>query len=181
MLTKWQIRSKILEKLGKQKEEVRNKKSKIIKQKLFKSSVFKKAKIVMFYLSCGGEVDTYQMIREALKQGKIIAVPVTNRKTNTMIPCRMRARTRLKKGIYAILEPVKKTRIPLEEIDLVLVPGLAFDRNGNRLGRGKGYYDRFLKSLPKDTPCIGLAFDFQILPSLPVKPHDFSVNRTIFA
>jgi 5-formyltetrahydrofolate cyclo-ligase len=61
------------------------------------------------------------------------------------------------------------------------VPGLAFDKKGNRLGRGKGCYDRFLKRLPKKIPTIGLAFDFQILPKIPAKTHDISVNKVIFA
>ncbi|MCX5706588.1 MAG: 5-formyltetrahydrofolate cyclo-ligase, partial [Candidatus Omnitrophica bacterium] len=60
-------------------------------------------------------------------------------------------------------------------------PGLAFDKKGNRLGRGKGYYDRFLKKIPKDTPSIGLAFDLQILPSVPTSSHDVSVSKVLFA
>lgn len=180
-LTKEQIRSRILSKLKTQKEDNRNRKSKIIKEKLFRTLVFKKAKIAMFYLPHGGEVDTREMIREAIEQGKIIAVPVCDRKTNTIIPCKIGLNTRLKKGLYGILEPAKKCYLPVKKIDLVVVPGIAFDKKGNRLGRGKGYYDRFLKSLPRGTPRIGLAFNFQILPCLPVKLHDFSVNKTIFA
>lgn len=181
MLTKSQIRSKILGKLKTQKEGTKDRKSKIIKEKLFRTEEFIKAKIVMFYLSHGGEVNTQEMIKEAIEQGKIVAVPVVNRKTNTIIPCRIRLNSRLSKGLYGILEPTKKCRLPLQKIDLVIVPGIAFDKGGSRLGRGKGCYDRFLESLPKTTPRIGLAFDFQVLPSLPVKPHDISVDKTIFA
>jgi len=180
-LTKEQIRSKILAKLKTQKEDNRNRKSKIIKEKLFRTLVFKKAKIVMFYFSYAREVDTREMIREAIEQGKVIAVPVCDRKTNTITPCKIGLNTRLKKGLYGILEPAKKCYVPVKKIDLVIVPGVAFDKKGNRLGRGKGYYDRFLKSLPQGTRRLGLAFNFQILPCLPVNPHDFSVNKTIFA
>jgi 5-formyltetrahydrofolate cyclo-ligase len=63
----------------------------------------------------------------------------------------------------------------------VIVPGIAFDRKGNHLGRGKGYYDRFLEKLLPQTPTIGLAFDFQILPSLPATKTDIAVDRVIFA
>lgn len=84
-------------------------------------------------------------------------------------------------GQYGILEPVKKCRVSPEKIGLVVVPGIAFDKKGNRLGRGKGYYDRFLELLPESVPRIGLAFDFQILPFLPVNPHDLSVDSTISA
>jgi 5-formyltetrahydrofolate cyclo-ligase len=65
------------------------------------------------------------------------------------------------------------------DLDLVIVPGIAFDKKGRRLGRGKGCYDRFLKALPKDTPTIGLAFDFQVLPEIPATAHDVGVKKFI--
>jgi len=181
MLTKREIRSKILRELKTQKEDRQEQKSKVIKERLFKTKLFKKAKIVMFYLSFDGEVNTQEMIKEAIKKGKVIAVPICERKRNTIAPCKIELRSRLKKGLYGILEPAEKCQLPLEKIDLVIVPGIAFDKKGNRLGRGKGYYDRFLKQLPRSTPRIGLAFDFQILPFLPVKPHDLCVDSIIFA
>lgn len=181
MLTKKQIRSKMLQELKRQEEKERDKKSKKILAKLFRLNEFKKAKRVMFYKSYGGEVNTEEMIRRSRKQGKIVAVPVCNKKTNTITPCRIGLDTRFKIGLYGILEPMDKRYIDVKKIDLVIVPGIAFDKKGNRLGRGKGYYDRFLKCLPKTTRRIGLAFDFQILPSLPTQPHDIRLNKTIFA
>jgi len=181
MLTKRQIRSKILFKLQSQKEEIRNRKSKVISKKLLRRAVYKKAKIVMFYLSKNREVNTQEMISAALAQGKVIAVPVVDRKTNMITPCKIGLGTRFTVGQYGILEPVKKCRIAPEKIGLVVVPGVAFDKKGSRLGRGKGYYDRFLASLPGSVPRIGLAFDFQILPYLPVYPHDLSVDSIISA
>ena len=68
-----------------------------------------------------------------------------------------------------------------KELDLVIVPGIAFDRHGRRLGRGKGYYDRFLRKIAKRTLTIGLAFDFQILPSIPATATDINVDHLIFA
>ena len=66
---------------------------------------------------------------------------------------------------------------PADELDLVVVPGLAFDKRNNRLGRGQGYYDRFLKTLPRGVPTIGLAFDFQIVDTIPQrKEHDVAVD-----
>ena len=134
----------------------------------------------MFYISFGGEVDTREMIKEAKKLGKLIAVPVSGLK-RTIRPCKWDGRQRLEKGRYGILEPMQKSFFGIKALDLVIVPGVAFDRRGNRLGRGKGYYDTFLSRLPKDTPSIGLAFDFQILPTLPTTPTDVSVRRVIFA
>ena len=177
-LTKRRIRSKILLRLNSQKEEGRDAKSKIIKNKLFRTLVFKKAKKLMFYVSFEGEVNTEGMIKGSQKLGKIIAVPVC--KKNRMIrPCLLEEKAKLVKGPYGTWEPASKTCLGLQDIDLVIVPGLAFDKRGNRLGRGKGYYDRFLKGLPNTTVSIGLAFDFQILPNIPTTKHDVAVKRVV--
>ena len=178
-MTKEQIRNRILLRLKTQKEEEREQKSKIIKEKLFKSSIFKKAKRVMFYISFDGEVNTREMIKEAQNLGKIVAVPVCKKK-KIMLPCVLGQRDKLKKGLYGIYQPAIEKLINLKDLDLVIVPGVAFDKQGNRLGRGKGYYDCLLNKIPK-APSIGLAFDFQILPHLPATDKDVSVNRAIFA
>lgn len=179
-LTKQQIRSKILARLKMQKEEYRERKSKKIKDELFRSLVFKRSKKIMFYISFGGEVETKGMISEAQNLGKIVAVPVCAR-DRTMKPCPLLDKAKLKKGNYGVLEPAIKKFMTTQGLDLVIVPGVAFDRGGNRLGRGRGYYDRFLGRLPKKALSIGLAFDFQILPSLPTTATDVHVNRVIFA
>jgi len=178
-LTKKQIRSKILLRLKIQKEEDRDRKSKIIKEKLFRTSVFKKAKTVMFYISFDGEVNTEEMIKEAYRLGKIVAVPVCRDNRVTIRPCILREKVKLKKGPYGICEPAVKKYIKLENLDLVIVPGIAFDKKGNRLGRGRGCYDYFLKRLNPRAVSIGLAFDFQILPSIPATTTDVNVSRVI--
>lgn len=180
-MTKQNIRSKILLKLKKHKEEDRSKKSSLIKEKLFKDPFFKKAKRVMFYIAFKGEVETKEMITEALKKGKIIAVPVCVKNRASLKPALLYRQARLKKGPYGVSEPVKSSYCALKDLDLVITPGLAFDRSGRRLGRGKGYYDRFLKQIPKDTPSIGLAFKMQILPRVPTTPSDVSVTKVLFA
>ena len=180
-LTKKQIRSKILARLKTQKEEDRNRKSKFIKDKLFRASVFKKAKTVMFYISFDGEVNTEEMIKEAHRLGKIVAVPVCKGNRITIRPCLLRNKAKVKKGPYGICEPAVKKYIKLEDLDLVIVPGIAFDKKGNRLGRGKGCYDYFLKRVAGDSASIGLAFDFQILPSLPATTTDVKIGKVIFA
>lgn len=180
-LTKQQIRSKILLKLKTQKEENREKKSNLIKEKLFRSKEFIKAKRVMFYVAFDGEVNTENMIKEAKKLGKIVAVPVCVRASTKIRPCLLSDGARLKRGPYGAWEPVIKKPVKLEDLDLVIVPGVAFDREGNRLGRGKGCYDALLKKLPHDIVSIGLAFDFQILPDIPATPMDANVGRILFA
>jgi len=179
-LTKKQIRSRILLSLKTQKEEDRDRKSKLIKRKLFRMRFFKKAKIVMFYVSFNGEVKTQDMIKEALKLGKIIAVPVCLKRC-IIKPSLLRIKDRLVKGIYGAPEPAIKRFINLNKLDLVIVPGVAFDKRGRRLGRGKGFYDRFLSKLSHKTTSVGLAFNLQILPLVPTTKRDVSVDRVIFA
>jgi 5-formyltetrahydrofolate cyclo-ligase len=180
-LTKEKIRSRILLQLKKQKEEERRRKIRVIKKKLLKEKSFRKAKKIMFYIALGGEVDTASMIREALKLGKIVALPVCQKNRAALRPCLLDDHRHLRRGPYGVLEPAARRYIDGRELDLVIAPGVAFDRKGNRLGRGKGYYDRFLESIPKDTPSIGLAFDLQVLPQIPTSAHDKRVKKLIFA
>jgi len=181
MLTKAQIRSKILKRLKTQKEEDRNRKSKLIQDKLLRNKVFKKAKTVMFYIAFGGEVNTEEMIREAIKLGKLICVPIFRKDKEIMQPAMFVDHTKLKKGPYGVWEPVSETLVDPEDLDLIVVPGLAFDKKGNRLGRGKGCYDRFLAALSDSTPSIGLAFDFQVLPLIPTTSNDVSIKKIVFS
>lgn len=179
-MTKAKIRTKILADFKNKKEEELSEKSRLVKNALFRNRLFKKAKTVMFYMSMVREVDTTEMIKEALRLGKRVVVPVCgeNRK---IVPCELTRRGALRCGPYGILEPARKTPVDLEELNLVIVPGVAFDKRGARLGRGKGYYDCFLARLPKGANFIGLAFDFQILPSVPTADHDVNVHKVIFA
>lgn len=180
-LTKQQIRSKIFLRLRKQKEEERRNRSSLITEKLLRTRVYKKARVLMCYIALKGEVDTQAMIRQAKNSGKIVTVPVCKKTRATLMPCILDDNAGLRKGPYGVVEPAVRQCVPLKDIDLVVVPGVAFDKKGNRLGRGRGFYDRFLKRLTPRTATIGLAFDFQILPSLPAVSHDARVNRVIFA
>lgn len=181
-LTKKRIRSKILFLLKKQDPKIRRLKSRKIKDKLFNLISFKRAKRVMFYISLDGEVDTQEMIKEAQKT-KLVYVPVLD-KERKIKPCFLPKSAKLKKGLYGVTEPVKKQYVSLNKLDFVVVPGIAFDSRGNRLGRGKGCYDEFLRRLKKANPSIpvvGIAFDFQILPTIPTGPYDTKVKKVLFA
>lgn len=178
--SKKQIRKEILEKLNNQASEEALEKSKAIKQKLFSLSEFKKSNFIMLYASRTEEVKTDQMIDEALEMGKRVALPLCT-SLKTIVPKEIKVRSAdLEEGAYGICEPKKcqKVRKP-EEIDLVIVPGVAFDKKNRRLGRGKGYYDKFLKDLPRNKLTIGLAFDFQIVEDLPEDSHDIPVSKVI--
>jgi 5-formyltetrahydrofolate cyclo-ligase len=180
-LTKRQLRNILLERLKKQTEQERKSKSKLIEKKLLEQEEFIKAERIMFYLAFDGEVNTESMINKSRELGKQIYVPLCDTKEKTLKPCVLMKDSALKKGPYQTLEPQTKIDLPLNKLDLVIVPALAFDKNGNRLGRGKGYYDRCLKKVSSHTRSIGLAFDFQILPTLPVEQNDVSVDKVLSA
>lgn len=178
--TKRQIRKEILRKLNIQAREKALKKSDIIKEKLFSLPEFKKSKFVMLYASKSNEVNTEGIIDEALKMGKRVALPrCTSQKG--IVPKEIRNRhTDLEKAIYGIRQPRKGQRnLEPRKINLIVVPGVAFDKKNRRLGRGKGYYDRFLKKLPRNKISVGLAFDFQIVKNLPEDSHDIPVSKVI--
>ncbi|MFA4843189.1 MAG: 5-formyltetrahydrofolate cyclo-ligase [Candidatus Omnitrophota bacterium] len=177
-LTKKRIRSKMLLKLKIQKEEGRNRKSRLIQKKLFRTIEFRKAKNIMFYVSFDGEVKTQGMIKEAIRLGKTIAVPVCT-KNRMLEACLLEVGAKLVRGPYGTWEPASQRCLNSKTIDLVVVPGLAFDKRGNRLGRGRGYYDRFLGKLKAKSASVGLAFDFQILPAVPATKKDVAVQRVI--
>jgi len=156
--------------------------SETIARRLFRLSEFKRAKTVMFYVSEGGEVHTHRMIREALRSGKRVLAPAMGEGKKILLPVAIRDFDReLSPGKWGILEPDPKKNSPvsLSEIDLVVIPGVAFDLRGNRLGRGEGYYDSFLKKVFPAVPRVALAFEWQLVKKVPVAPHDIPVDRII--
>lgn len=184
MDTKAVLRKKMKQKLNKQKQSERRKKSKTIQKKLFSQKEFLSARCVMLFVSRGtGEVDTGPIIKKALGMGKKVVLPVTVAREKKIKPVELEDfKKDLKKGVYGIYEPKDaphKRPVRLKEIDLVIVPGLAFDRKNNRLGHGQGYYDRFLRTLPRSTPKIGLGFRFQFLKNIPATGRDFSLTKVI--
>ncbi len=181
---KHKIRSHIKQKLNAHSELEKSRKSGIIKDKLFNEKAFKEANVVMFYVSLKDEVNTLSMIDEAITIGKRVCVPVIIKEEKRLIASEIKDRIAdLERQHFGIYQPkaghVKE--VPLEDIGLIVVPGIAFDRKNVRLGRGHGYYDRFLCALPEETKTIGLAFDFQLLEDLPKDSHDIPVWKTITA
>jgi 5-formyltetrahydrofolate cyclo-ligase len=181
--TKEELRKQIQVLLRNQKEEDRLRKSLLILDQLFAVPEFRNSKTMLFYSSFDGEVDTQEMIKQALLMGKTVALPMILKSEKQIIPLVADNLNSLEAGPYGIKQPrydVNNTLDP-RDLDICLVPGVAFDRAHHRLGRGAGYYDRFLAALPNDTPPIGLAFDFQVLERLPVEAHDIPLTRLLYA
>ena len=177
------LRKKFLNLLRSQKGEDRLTKSRAIAKKLFSTKEFQEAKTILFYASFDGEVETFNMMKQARKLGKRIALPKILENQRLFVPVLVEdLENDLVDGPYGIKQPNETLTdmVRLEDIDLVLVPGVAFDRHNNRLGRGAGYYDRFLSDLPSQIPTLGLAFDFQVIAILPhQREHDVAVSRVI--
>ena len=176
------IRKEFLELLRNQNQKDRLNKSRVIQKKLFETPEFCAAQTVMFYSSFDGEVETFEMMTQAAQLKKKVVLPIVMRDQKKLIPTVIEDLAKLKTGSYGIQEPEHDARalLDVEDLDLVIVPGVAFDKNNRRLGRGAGYYDRFLKDLPSDTPTFGLAFDFQVVDCLPYsQAHDIPVKRVI--
>ena len=175
------IRKRILKLLRNQKEEDRFKKNLVILRKFFTTKELKSAKTILFYVAFDGEVETLDMIKRAYAKGKKVAVPTILKDKKMIIPTLISNGEELELGPYGIKHPKHNPSswLKAEDLDLVVVPGVAFDKRRHRLGRGAGYYDRFLASLPKDVPTVGLAFDFQIVDVLPHQEHDIPVSRVI--
>ena len=143
---------------------------------LEKQTSWKGATRILFYAPLPGELDVWPLFEDAVRGGKEAYLPRFIGKQPAYAACVVRDLNRdLKSGQFGIREPVEICpEIPLNRLDFVLVPGIAVDLQGRRMGRGKGYYDRLLAEVRGKT--CGVAFDEQIVEDLPVEPHDIHVN-----
>ncbi len=143
--------------------------------------MFEHALTVMFYMPMPGEVDLTPLALNAFEQGKSVCVPKVDWNRHVMSPVEVNSfdDEDMHTDERGIRTPVTGRPVPIREIDLVIVPGLAFDTHGRRLGRGGGFYDRFLSTLRGRTTTVGLVFDQQIAAVVPVDPHDVSVDLVV--
>lgn len=133
--------------------------------------VYVAARCLFVYVSCGNEVGTHGLIRAALADGKRVCVPLCLEQ-GEMACCEIASLAGLSPGRRGILEPSgREGEVSPREIDLAVVPGVAFDEAGNRLGQGGGYYDRFLPQI-EHACCVGLCYRWQVMKRLPCEKHD---------
>lgn len=152
-------------------------KSGLIIGRLKELGEFREASTVMVYLSFGSEVRSDDLIRWGWEKGKRIVIPLCRPEGRGLTPCLLDDFAELEIGHYGIREPKAGNirSLPRGEIDAILVPAVAFDRLGYRVGYGGGYYDRFLLEVPRAVR-IGVAFCCQIVAEVPADPHDVPVN-----
>jgi 5-formyltetrahydrofolate cyclo-ligase len=149
---------------------------------LFDLPEYIKADTVMYFLSFGKEVQTLDMVPVTLGHGKRVVAPKTVHKERRLIISRiLDVETDLAPGLWGIPEPKPEKIRPVDppDLDFVVVPGVAFDEQGNRLGYGGGYYDRFFTQLRDNVPLVAVTFEMQILDSVPVAPWDRTVDLII--
>jgi len=153
-----------------------------VQQQLLDSECFARAETLALYSPINNEVATGQIFSVAKQQGKHIFYPQVN--GDRLDFFEVLAATDLLPGTFGIAEPSLGETAPVAELDLVVVPGVAFDLRGHRLGYGRGFYDRQLAGKPMSTTSVGLSFDSQLCELLPVDAHDqaldFIVTETRF-
>ncbi|MDH4164158.1 MAG: 5-formyltetrahydrofolate cyclo-ligase [Nitrospirota bacterium] len=170
------IRKKVLDERFALTPEERRARSRAIEQRLFSLPEFEAAAVVLFFASFQSEVETHFMIRRALAEGKRVVLPKVKGKELVLLEIANFDKDMLP-GAWGIPEPERGTPVPLADIGLIVVPGAVFDEQGNRVGYGAGYYDRLLPAY--SGPTVALAFELQVLPSVPVDDHDIPVKRIV--
>lgn len=180
--TKSKIRKDMITALESLSEDEIALKTRKIENRLFDFANFIEANITMLYVSCPGEVSTRNIIKYCLDYKKIIVLPAFD-------PQKFRIRLfkidniekDLKPGSREMLEPdtARCKPVPVECLDIAIIPGIAFDEKGGRVGSGEGYYDRFIPKLPITTRKVSIAFEDQIIPQAPMESHDKHVDIII--
>ncbi len=173
------LRREILAKRGAMTKAEVDSKSESIHKQLFMVKYFQEASTIMAYVDFRNEVTTEAIITQALALGKRVCIPVCSKEGCLITPSEVRHFPQdLQCGTWGILEPKPDCMRPVDpsEIDLVLVPGVAFDYRGNRLGYGAGYYDRFLQKTNPQAIFIALAFQLQVVDNAFPAPHDIPLH-----
>lgn len=143
---------------------------------LLNDADLQRGKTIVAYYSLPDEVDTRMLIHTLVQQGKTVLLPTVV--GDDIVLRHYEGSHSLRIGQYGISEPQGKVFCDYDNIDVVIVPGIAFDSDGHRLGRGKGYYDRFLPTV-KSAVKIGICFPFQFLENIPFEQHDAAMTKVV--
>lgn len=132
---------------------------------------------VMVYMSSFNEPDTSAIVKYLIDNNIKVVVPISNVNDFTITPSYISCLDDLKKGAYGIYEPDVIYKAKLDDIDLILVPGIAFSKSGDRIGFGKGYYDKLLQNFSGKK--VGICYDFQVIESVPASKHDIKMDMIV--
>ena len=157
----------------------RKAKDESIRRRLLALPEFIKARTILFYASFRSEVDTTELLQNSILNNKTVVLPRVDMQNSSLKLYEIRAIEDLVPGCYGILEPLvnDNNRVHDAGIDLMIIPGVAFDEQCNRLGYGKGYYDRLLSH--KNALAVGLAYEEQIVAHIPADAHDIKMDKII--
>ena len=162
--------------------------SRIICAQFITQPAYRQAQAVMWYIDCRSEVRTRPALLRELETGKHAVIPYCTKDElghNKLGLWRLEGFAELVPGMWGILEPPKQRwdeqgkEVAPEQLDCVMVPGVAFDRNGGRLGNGAGYYDRLLTSVRNDAVLIGVCFESQLVEQVVMEAHDVAMDMVI--
>jgi 5-formyltetrahydrofolate cyclo-ligase len=176
------LREKIETSLNALSEEERRSKISEIEMRLFDFANFLEARIVLLYVADKNEVDTRNILKKTFDYGKIIVLPIFEQDKGAVRLLKVDDPTRdLMEGRRGLLEPNPQRcrEVPMECIDIAIIPCIAVDEKGGRLGAGDGYYDRLIPQLPITTRKVALTLEYQIVPQIPTESHDKHVDIII--
>ncbi len=172
------IRNEMVRKIEGFSESERQAKTEQIEERLFEFANFIESRIPLLYLNLPTEVPTENIIRRSLMQNKIVILPVFEKNKTVSLMKVDNFDRDLKAGPRGVLQPdpEKCKLVPLDRVDIAVVPGFAFDEKGGRIGSGNGYYDWLIPELSATTRKVALAFEDQIIPQIPMESHDKFVD-----
>lgn len=178
-MDKQKIRKEILKRRDSITEGDKKAKDNSIKNILINLPEFEKASRILFYASYKSEVDTFALMNYCISANKTIALPKVKKESFELEIFEIKDLSELRAGYQNIPEPFlpKDRTMQIKDIDLIIVPGVAFDEMCNRLGYGKGFYDKMLNE--KSSPAVALSYEEQIVDSVPAESHDIKMDKII--
>jgi 5-formyltetrahydrofolate cyclo-ligase len=180
--TKVQIRTDTVTEIAELSKNERSTKIRSIEKRLFEFANFLESRIVLMYVGGKNEIPTGDMLKLAYDYGKVVVLPAFNAETHKMNLMKVDSiENDLRDGPRGVSEPDpdRCKRVPIDKIDIAIIPGIAFDEKGARIGTGQGYYDRLIPKLSITTRKVALAFEEQIVPQIPMESHDKFVDIII--
>lgn len=180
--TKDQIRKETVAEINALSKNELSAKIKTIENRLFEFANFLESRIVLMYVGGANEIPTGDIIHRTYQYGKIVVLPAFDPEKFKMTLMKVdRIDKDLKDGPRGVAEPnpARCKRVPIEKVDIAIIPGIAFDEKGARIGTSRGYYDRLIPNLSITTRKVALALEEQMVPQIPMESHDKFVDIII--